>query len=101
MRSAGVLLVGTLALGCGASRSSGSFEGNVYRNGHIAFQLPDLPRGWKRVEVEDASLAFRDEEHGASILLNARCLSADDRTPLVALTNHLLIGATEREYLSQ
>jgi len=31
-------------------------------------------------------------------LVNARCLTADDRTPLVALTNHLLIGATEREF---
>ncbi|RYY61887.1 MAG: hypothetical protein EOO24_58785, partial [Comamonadaceae bacterium] len=51
--------------------------------------------------ADDASLAFRDEAHAASVLLNARCLSADDRTPLVALTNHLLIGATEREYLSQ
>src|SRR5262249_19838257 len=27
--------------------------------------------------------------------------SADERTPLVALTNHLLMGTTEREYLAQ
>jgi len=86
---------------CGGGKSRGSFDGNVYRNGPIAFKLPDPPASWRRVEVDDASLAFRDEEHGASVLLNARCLSADDRTPLVALTNHLLIGATEREYLSQ
>jgi hypothetical protein len=73
----------------------------VFRNGAIAFQLPEPPATWKRIEVDDASLAFRDDAHGASVLLNARCLSADDRTPLVALTNHLLIGATEREYISQ
>lgn len=93
--------VAVAVAGCASGKARGSFEGNVYRNGPIAFRLPDLPPGWRRIEVEDASLAFRDDVHGASVLLNARCLSADDRTPLVALTNHLLIGATEREYLSQ
>jgi hypothetical protein len=84
---------------CAATKSS--FDGSVYRNGKVAFQLPEMPAGWRRIDVDDASLAFRDDAHAASVLLNARCLTADDRTPLVALTNHLLIGATEREYLSQ
>lgn len=97
----GLSLVTAGLAGCGGGNSRGSFDGNVYRNGPIAFKLPDPPAGWRRVEVDDASLAFRDDAHAASVLLNARCLSADDRTPLVALTNHLLIGATEREYVSQ
>lgn len=97
-RLAVALLAGA---GCASGKARGSYEGNVYRNGSIAFHLPDAPAGWRRLEIDDASLAFRDEPHGASILLNARCLAADDRTPLVALTNHLLIGATERELLSQ
>lgn len=92
-------VLGAVAACGGAPRAS--FEGNVYRKGDIAFQLPPAPAGWRQVEVSDASLAFRDDNHDASVLLNARCLSADDRTPLVALTNHLLIGATERKYLSQ
>ncbi len=86
---------------CGGGRGRGSFDGTVYRDKNIAFRVPDAPQGWRRVEVTDASIAFRDDDNSASILLNARCLSADDRTPLVALTNHLLIGATERKYLSQ
>ncbi len=97
----GLFLVTASLAACGGGQSRGSFDGNVYRNGAIAFRLPDPPAGWRRVDVDDASVAFRDDEHAASVLLNARCLSADDRTPLVALTNHLLIGATEREYLSQ
>ncbi|MBX3264394.1 MAG: hypothetical protein KIS78_18790 [Labilithrix sp.] len=101
LRSLGLVVAAAVVAACGGGRATGSFDGNVYRNGPIAFQLPDPPAGWKRIDVDDASLAFRDDEHGASVLLNARCLSADDRTPLVALTNHLLIGATEREYLSQ
>lgn len=101
LRSLGLVVAATVVAACGGGKAAGSFDGNVYRNGPIAFQLPDPPAGWKRIAVDDASLAFRDDEHGASVLLNARCLSADDRTPLVALTNHLLIGATEREYVSQ
>lgn len=98
---ASVVLSVLFVVACGGGTASGSFDGNIYRNGKIAFRLPDAPDGWKRIRVDDASLAFRDERHDASILLNARCLSADDRTPLVALTNHLLIGASEREYVSQ
>jgi hypothetical protein len=94
------IALASLAVGCGGSARP-SFDGNVYRNGPVAFRLPVPPAGWTRIDVADASLAFRDEAHEASILLNARCLSADDRTPLVALMNHLLIGATEREYFSQ
>lgn len=86
---------------CGGARGRGSFDGTVYRDKNIAFQVPEAPKGWRRVDVTDASIAFRDDDNDASVLLNARCLSADDRTPLVALTNHLLIGATERKYLSQ
>src|SRR5688500_775511 len=101
----GLILMAAL-LACGGARARGSLtvssSGAVYREGNkIAFQLPPVPGEWRRVEVSDASLAFRDDNHDASILVNARCLSADDRTPLVALTNHLLIGATERKYLSQ
>lgn len=87
--------------GCGGAGGRGSFDGNVFRQGPIAFRLPDPPTSWRRVDVASASLAFRDEPNAASVLVNARCLSADDRTPLVALTNHLLIGATERQYVSQ
>ena len=95
-----LLLVLCLACGC-AGTTTGTFESNVYRKGKVAFRLPEAPSGWRRVSLDDASLAFRDDTHSASVLLNARCLSADDRTPLVALTNHLLIGATERAYVSQ
>ncbi|HVJ93756.1 MAG TPA: hypothetical protein VM580_28330 [Labilithrix sp.] len=95
------LVLAACLAACSAGKARGSFDGNVYRSGPIAFQLPDPPPSWKRIDVDEAALAFRDDAHDASVLLNARCLTADDRTPLAALTNHLLIGATEREYLSQ
>jgi hypothetical protein len=67
----------------------------------VAFQIGAVPPGWRPVEVTDASLAYRDETHGASILVNARCHRPDEGTPLLALTNHLLIGSTAREMLAQ
>jgi hypothetical protein len=83
----------------GAGRQS--FDGTVYRDGPIAFQIPPIPAGWRAVEVSGASLAYRDEAHGASVLINARCRRPDEGTPLVALTNHLLMGSTAREVVSQ
>jgi hypothetical protein len=42
-------------------------------------------------------LAFRDDRANASILVNARCRKEDD-APLAALTKHLLIGTTDRQF---
>jgi hypothetical protein len=88
------------AVACGASTAR-SFDGSTYRHGPVAFQVAALPPTWRAVDVTDASLAYRDESHGASILVNARCTRPDEATPLVALTNHLLIGATAREVVGQ
>lgn len=86
-------------VGCGGA--SPSFDGRIYRSGAVAFSIPPVPSDWSPLEVHDASLAYRDDAHGATIMVNARCRSADARTPLVALTNQLLIGATERSIRDQ
>ncbi len=93
-------LVALLAAACGGA-AHGSFDGGVYRDGPIAFRLPPVPPSWRRIDATDAALAFRDDPHEATVLLNARCRKPDDDTPLVALTNHLLMGSTEREFVSQ
>ncbi len=86
------------ACGGGAGRT---FDGSTFREGPVAFVLPAKPASWHSISVTDASLAYRDEAHAASILVNARCHRPDEGTPLLALTNHLLIGSTERDVLSQ
>ena len=92
-------VLGSGALGCGGGRS---FDAGVFRQGeHIAFRVPEPPASWRRLEMAQASLAFRDDAAGASVLVNAQCKRADDDTPLAALTNHLLIGTTERQLESQ
>jgi hypothetical protein len=88
---------------CGAARPSfvRTEEGAAYSDGRISFTVPHVPARWRAVDVTHATLGFRDDAARASILLNARCGPLDHDTPLVALTNHLLIGTTEREISSQ
>ena len=94
--AAAIALASALAMGtaCGGARSS--FDGAVYRSGAIAFRVPQVPAEWRRVEVTDGALAFRDEAHDGSVLVNARCGEKDGDAPLVALTNQLVMGTTER-----
>ena len=91
-------------LGVCASCAGGprrSFDGAIYCDGAIAFQVPHAPEEWRPVHVTEGSLAYRDDAHGASILVNARCHRPDEGTPLLALTNHLLMGATARDVGTQ
>jgi hypothetical protein len=99
-RAARVALAASLLAACGGA-SGKTFDGSVYRAGPVAFQVPAAPATWRAVQVTDASLAYRDEPHAASILVNARCRHADEGTPLAALTNHLLMGSTAREVVRQ
>jgi hypothetical protein len=94
--------IGTLAglSACGGAAGA-SFDGAVYREGPVAFQIGMVPAGWRPVELRHATLAYRDEAHGASVLINGRCHRPDESTPLLALTNHLVIGSTERNVVSQ
>ena len=90
-------LVGSIACGTSSSR----FDGSVYRDDKLGFKVPAIPAEWRRLDVSDASLAFRDDAHDATILLNGRCGRRDDDTPLLALTQHLILGTTERAVESQ
>jgi hypothetical protein len=95
-----LLLLASACTACAGEKGQ-SFDGSVYRAGPVAFQLARVPSNWRAVEVTHASLAYRDDDHAASVLVNARCHKPDENTPLVALTNHLVIGSTAREVVSQ
>lgn len=101
-RTTGALfaLIGALIGACGGA-SAVFFDGAVYRQGPLAFQVGTIPPGWRSVSLSHATLAYRDAAHGASVLLNARCHRPDESTPLLALTNHLIMGSTERNVTSQ
>jgi hypothetical protein len=78
--------------GCGAT----AFDGRIYKNADLSFRLADVPAGWRRLEGDDALLAFRDDADLASIVLNGRCGRDGDDVPLQALTHHLFLSVTDR-----
>jgi hypothetical protein len=81
-----------LAVGCGGP----TFDGQMYRDGDVGFRLAQVPAGWRRIEVSDAALAFRDDAATATIAVHARCGRDAPDVPLVSLTQHLFIQFTER-----
>jgi hypothetical protein len=91
-----------LAGACSLSAASAgcaheSFDGRVYHSGRETFGVGPVPATWERMELDGAMLAYRDTASGGSIAVHAQCGRDADDVPLVALTNHLLIGFTERD----
>ncbi len=99
MRACRGVVVAALAamLGCGAA----AFDGRVYRDAHVAFGVAAVPEAWRALRVTDAKLAFRDDALGASVLVTARCDVAADDVPLASLTAQLIMGTTQREYVTE
>lgn len=56
--------------------------------------------GWRNVSIKEADAAWVSEADDSSLLVNSLCQNSDD-IPLLALTNHLLIGMTEQTVVSQ
>jgi hypothetical protein len=94
-RVALVLLTAALAASCGGGVG---LDGNLYRDGSVAFRVGAVPEGWRPISVPGASLAWRDDAHAASIVVNGRCTGQAEDVPLTALRNHLVMGTTDREY---
>ena len=92
-----MLLGIALLSACGGS----SYAGGVYREGAVHFAV-EAPQGeWRAAAVEGAhDLAWTHSETAAVIHVGGSCDPRLD-LPLPALTNHLLIGFTEREVLEE
>lgn len=79
-----------------ACATTASFDGAVYHGRDVTFHVSPVPSSWRRVSLPVADLAFRDDVRDASILINSRCTASDRDAPLVALTDHLILGTTAR-----
>jgi hypothetical protein len=95
-----VALPAALAAAAGCGHGS-TLEGDVLQKGDVRIQVGPVAPTWRRVRVEGADLAFRDDEKEGSALFDARCGQRDDDAPLTALTEHLIMGTTERQFDSQ
>jgi hypothetical protein len=84
-----------------ACSHSVSIEDDVLHKGELRVQLGPVPQSWRRVNLDGADVAFRDEERSGSVLFDVRCNGRDDDAPLSSLTGHLIMGTTERKYESE
>jgi hypothetical protein len=90
-------LVALMLWGCASS----GFDGRVYHDEDVHFRVGAVPSSWRRLEVEDARLAFRDDAANATVAVNGRCGLDGDDVPLTSLTQHLFLQFTERTQISQ
>jgi hypothetical protein len=89
-------LFATLAsVACG---HGASLDGDWLQKGDARIKVGPVPPSWRRIEVEGADLAFRDDDKEGSALFDVRCGQRDDDAPLTALTEHLIMGTTDRDY---
>jgi len=100
MRCLGLVFV-VLPLGVLAACGHGdSFEGGVLHKGELAIRVGQVPAQWQRVRIEGADLAYRDETREGSVMFDVRCGHGSD-APLTVLTEHLIMGTTARDFVSQ
>ena len=93
-----VACVLAVVTGVGCAHVSASLEDDVFHKGDLRVQVGPVPASWRRVDVGSADLAFRDDARSGSTLLDVRCGLRDDDAPLSALTEHLIMGTTERAF---
>jgi len=84
-----------------AACSPSHFDGQVFRKGDVAFRLEHLPPGWRRIEISDTAIAFRDDDNAATVAVNGRCGKDAEDVPLQSLTQHLFLQFTERQLTAQ
>jgi len=98
LRRAPFLLLLALVAACAGG---GAFEGGVLRKGELAVQLGPVPAAWHAVAIAGADLAWRDAARDGSALFDVRCEGRDRDAPLGVLTEHLIMGTTERDFTTQ
>ena len=90
-----LIALAAFAASCGHGEA---FDGQVFHGGRSSFKTGPIPSTWERVKLEGPLLAFHDKDTDGSVDVYAQCGKDADDVPLVALTKHLLIGFTEREF---
>jgi hypothetical protein len=69
--------------------------------GDICYRTGRLPAGWRVVHAEGAAVGWFHDGRTAIIESNATCRDDAEATPLSSLTDHMLLGYTERRVRAQ
>jgi hypothetical protein len=94
------LAVLPLALAAAACGHGDSFDGGILHKGDLSVRVGPIPAQWTRVRIEGADLAYRDEAREGSTMFDVRCGRSSD-APLTVLTEHLIMGTTGRDFVTQ
>jgi hypothetical protein len=98
MRShASLLAVASVAL---AACNGHRFHDGVFAKERVRYRVGALERGWRAVAVEENDLAFLSQDSAHSVAVNSTCEGHGD-APLPVLMQHLLIGFSQREKLTE
>jgi len=89
------------ALALVACAGGPQFDGREYRGDGLAFRIGPVPTGLRLVQSDDARLAFRNDDDGSTVVVNARCRLDGDDVPLRALVQHLFLQFTDRTLLGE
>jgi hypothetical protein len=92
--SAGALATTAALIGCTGGGAAGP---NVVTGEGFAFRHGEIPARWQPIDVSDAALSFRDDDHAGTVVVNARCDRDGEDVPLQSLTQHLFLRFTDRE----
>jgi hypothetical protein len=84
-----------------ACAHEGLLDDGVLHKGALSVHFGPVPAQWRPVPIAGADLAFRDDPRGGSTLVDVRCDERDHDAPLAVLTEHLIMGTTERQFTSQ
>lgn len=76
--------------------ASTAFDGRIYRDSEMAFQVGRPPAAWRAIEAEGTRLAFRDDVGQITVAVGGRCGRDGDDVPLTALTQHLFLQFSDR-----
>ncbi len=89
------------AVSAASACSGAQFQDLTYRDSEFAFRIGPVPSSARRIETDEALLAFRDDPAGATIAIGGRCGKDGDDVPLRALVQHLFLRFSERRVLSE
>lgn len=97
MRRAVLLVLVLLGAGC-----RGVLAGTTFNKDAVGYRVvpPGGGTGWRRVDFADNDLAWLADGTGHVVAVNATCSDHDD-PQLDVLTRHLVMGFTDRQWLSQ
>ena len=94
-------MVCLLAVSGAACGGGGGLKEGLYSDAEARYEVGKLDAGWQPLALDGGNdLAWMNKELDAIVQVNSRCDPGLD-IPLVSLTQHLLIGFTERDITSQ